>query len=262
MTPKYDEGTIRTLDWQEHIRKRPGMYIGKLGDGSAADDGIYVLLKEVLDNSIDEFMMGFGKKITVAIEQDRVFIRDYGRGIPLGKLDDVVSKMNTGAKYDSKVFKKSVGLNGVGIKAVNALSIDFSIKAVREGVAKEVFFSKGIKTDEKNYKGLDEENGTIVSFVPDQIMFKKFRYKSDYVVNMLKNYTFLNSGLTIEFNGEKYISRNGLRDLLEENMDHNPIYPIIHLKGEDIEIAITHGNQYGEDYYSFVNGQHTTQGGT
>ena len=262
MTPKYDEGTIRTLDWQEHIRKRPGMYIGKLGDGSAADDGIYVLLKEVLDNSVDEFMMGFGKKITVAIEQDRVFIRDYGRGIPLGKLVDVVSKMNTGAKYDSKVFKKSVGLNGVGIKAVNALSIDFSIKAVREGVAKEVFFSKGIKTDEKNYKGLDEENGTIVSFIPDQLMFKKFRYKSDYVVNMLKNYTFLNSGLTIEFNGEKYHSRNGLRDLLEENMDHDPIYPIIHLKGEDIEIALTHGNQYGEDYYSFVNGQHTTQGGT
>ncbi len=262
MTPKYDEGTIRTLDWQEHIRKRPGMYIGKLGDGSAADDGIYVLLKEVLDNSIDEFMMGFGKKITVGIDQDRVFIRDYGRGIPLGKLVDVVSKMNTGAKYDSKVFKKSVGLNGVGIKAVNALSIDFSIKAVREGVAKEVFFSRGIKVDEKDYKGLDDENGTIVSFVPDQLMFKKFRYKSDYVVNMLKNYTFLNSGLTIEFNGEKYISRNGLRDLLEENMDHNPIYPIIHLKGEDIEIAITHGNQYGEDYYSFVNGQHTTQGGT
>ena len=262
MTPKYDEGTIRTLDWQEHIRKRPGMYIGKLGDGSAADDGIYVLLKEVLDNSIDEFMMGFGKKISVGIDHDRVFIRDYGRGIPLGKLVDVVSKMNTGAKYDSKVFKKSVGLNGVGIKAVNALSIDFTIKAVREGVAKEVFFSKGIKTDEKDYKGLDEENGTIVSFIPDQLMFKKFRYKSDYVVNMLKNYTFLNSGLTIEFNGEKYFSRNGLRDLLEENMDHNPIYPIIHLKGEDIEIAITHGNQYGEDYYSFVNGQHTTQGGT
>ena len=262
MIPEYDEGTIRTLDWQEHIRKRPGMYIGKLGDGSAADDGIYVLLKEVLDNSIDEFMMGFGKKITVGIEQDRVFIRDYGRGIPLGKLVDVVSKMNTGAKYDSKVFKKSVGLNGVGIKAVNALSIDFSIKAVREGVAKEVFFSKGIKVDEKNYKGLDEENGTIVSFVPDALMFKKFRYKSDYVVNMLKNYTFLNSGLTIEFNGEKYYSRNGLRDLLEENMDHNPIYPIVHLKGEDIEIALTHGNQYGEDYYSFVNGQHTTQGGT
>lgn len=262
MTATYDEGTIRTLDWQEHIRKRPGMYIGKLGDGSAADDGIYVLLKEVLDNSIDEFMMGFGKKITVGIDQDRVFIRDYGRGIPLGKLVDVVSKMNTGAKYDSKVFKKSVGLNGVGIKAVNALSIDFSIKAVREGVSKEVFFSKGVKVDEKDSKGVEDENGTIVSFIPDQSVFKKFHYLNDYVVNMLKNYTFLNSGLTIEFNGEKYISRNGLRDLLEENMDHNPIYPIIHLRGEDIEIALTHGNQYGEDYYSFVNGQHTTQGGT
>lgn len=262
MTPKYDEGTIKTLDWQEHIRRRPGMYIGKLGDGSAADDGIYVLLKEVIDNSIDEFMMGFGKKIEVKIEEDRVFIRDYGRGIPLGKLVDVVSKMNTGAKYDSKVFKKSVGLNGVGIKAVNALSVDFSIKAVREGVAKEVFFSQGIKTEEKDYKGVEEENGTIVSFVPDQGVFKKFHYINDYVVNMMKNYTFLNSGLTIEFNGEKYYSRNGLRDLLEENMDHDPIYPIVHLRGEDIEVAITHGNQYGEDYYSFVNGQHTTQGGT
>ncbi len=262
MTQQYDEGTIRTLDWQEHIRKRPGMYIGKLGDGSTADDGIYVLLKEVIDNSIDEFMMGYGKRITVEIDQDRVSIRDYGRGIPLGKLVDVVSKMNTGAKYDSKVFKKSVGLNGVGIKAVNALSVDFSIKAIREGVAKEVFFSRGIKTDEKDYKGLEEENGTSVSFVPDQAVFKKYRYISDYVVNMLKNYTFLNAGLTIEYNGEKYYSRNGLRDLLEENMDHKPIYPIIHLKGEDIEVALTHGNQYGEDYYSFVNGQHTTQGGT
>ena len=262
MTPKYDEGTIRTLDWQEHIRKRPGMYIGKLGDGTAADDGIYVLLKEVLDNSIDEFMMGFGKKIVVQIEQDKVFIRDYGRGIPLGKLVDVVSKMNTGAKYDSKVFKKSVGLNGVGIKAVNALSTDFSIKSVREGVGKEVFFSQGQMTGEKDYKGLEEENGTAVSFVPDQAVFKKFHYISDYVVNMLKNYTFLNAGLTIEYNGERFYSRNGLRDLLEENMDHNPIYPIIHLRGDDIEVAVTHGNQYGEDYYSFVNGQHTTQGGT
>lgn len=262
MTATYDEGTIRTLDWQEHIRKRPGMYIGKLGDGSAADDGIYVLLKEVLDNSVDEFMMGFGKKVTVEIDQNKVLVRDYGRGIPLGKLVDVVSKMNTGAKYDSKVFKKSVGLNGVGIKAVNALSIDFSIKAVREGIAKEVFFSKGIKTGEKDYKGIEEENGTFVSFVPDQTVFKKFHYINDYVVNMLKNYTFLNSGLTIEFNGEKYYSRNGLRDLLEENIDHDPIYPIIHLKGEDIEVAMTHGNQYGEDYHSFVNGQHTSQGGT
>jgi len=262
MTATYDEGTIRTLDWQEHIRKRPGMYIGKLGDGSAADDGIYVLLKEVLDNSVDEFMMGFGKKITVEIDQDKVFVRDYGRGIPLGKLDDVVSKMNTGAKYDSKVFKKSVGLNGVGIKAVNALSSDFTIKAVREGVAKEVYFSEGIKKGEEDFSGLDEQNGTIVSFVPDHAVFKKYHYINDYVVNMLKNYTFLNSGLTIEFNGERYYSKNGLRDLLEENMDHDPIYPIIHLKGEDIEVAITHGNQYGEDYYSFVNGQHTSQGGS
>ena len=262
MSANYDEGTIKTLDWQEHIRRRPGMYIGKLGDGSSADDGIYVLLKEVMDNSIDEFMMGHGKKISVDVEQDRVTIRDYGRGIPLGKLVDVASKMNTGAKYDNKVFKKSVGLNGVGIKAVNALSTDFTIKAVREGVAKEVYFSKGIKTGEKDFSGLEEENGTMVSFVPDVGVFKKFRYMNDYIENMMKNYTFLNAGLTIEFNGERFYSRNGLRDLLEENMDHDPIYPIIHLRGEDIEVAITHGNQYGEDYYSFVNGQHTTQGGT
>lgn len=262
MTPKYDEGTIRTLDWQEHIRKRPGMYIGKLGDGSAADDGIYVLLKEVMDNSVDEFMMGFGKKIEVAIDQQRVTVRDYGRGVPLGKLVDVASKMNTGAKYDSKVFKKSVGLNGVGIKAVNALSSDFVIKAVRENSAKEVCFSQGNMTAEKDLDGVQEENGTLVSFQPDEAIFKGYHYISDYVVNMIKNYTFLNAGLVIEFNGEKYYSRNGLRDLLEENLDHDPIYPIIHLRGEDIEVAITHGNQYGEDYYSFVNGQHTSQGGT
>ena len=262
MTPNYDEGTIKTLDWQEHIRKRPGMYIGKLGDGSAADDGIYVLLKEVMDNSIDEFMMGFGKKITINIDQEKVTVRDFGRGIPLGKLVDVASKMNTGAKYDSKVFKKSVGLNGVGIKAVNALSSNFMIKAVREGVAKEVYFSQGIITGEKDYSGIDEPNGTQVVFEPDQTVFKKFRFISDFVVNMIKNYTFLNAGLTIEYNGIKYHSKNGLRDLLEENMDHEPVYPIIHLRGEDIEVAITHGNQYGEDYYSFVNGQHTSQGGT
>ncbi|WP_346855198.1 DNA topoisomerase IV subunit B [uncultured Draconibacterium sp.] len=262
MSANYDEGTIKTLDWQEHIRRRPGMYIGKLGDGTSADDGIYVLLKEVMDNSVDEFMMGFGKKISVSVDQDRVTIRDYGRGIPLGKLVDVVSKMNTGAKYDNKVFKKSVGLNGVGIKAVNALSNDFTIKAVREGIAKEVYFSKGIITGEKDFKGVEEENGTMVSFIPDQSVFKKYRYMNDYIVNMMKNYTFLNAGLIIEFNGERFHSRHGLRDLLEENMDHDPIYPIIHLRGEDIEVAITHGNQYGEDYYSFVNGQHTTQGGT
>lgn len=262
MSANYDEGTIKTLDWQEHIRRRPGMYIGKLGDGSSADDGIYVLLKEVMDNSIDEFMMGFGKKIVVNVDQDQVTIRDYGRGIPLGKLEDVASKMNTGAKYDNKVFKKSVGLNGVGIKAVNALSDNFMIKAIRDGVAKEVIFSKGIKQDEKDYKSVEDENGTIVTFVPDSGVFSKYRYLNDYIEDMIKNYTFLNSGLTIEFNGERFYSRNGLRDLLEENMDHDPIYPIIHLKGEDIELAITHGNQYGEDYYSFVNGQHTTQGGT
>ena len=262
MTPTYDEGTIKTLDWQEHIRRRPGMYIGKLGDGASADDGIYVLLKEVMDNSVDEFMMGNGKKITINIDEDKVTVRDFGRGIPLGKLVDVASKMNTGAKYDSKVFKKSVGLNGVGIKAVNALSSDFTIRSIREGEAKEIYFSKGIKTGEKDFKGIDEPNGTLVTFEPDLEVFKKFHYISDYVVNMVKNYTFLNAGLVIEFNGERFYSRNGLRDLLEENMDGDPIYPIIHLKGEDIEVAVTHGNAYGEDYYSFVNGQHTTQGGT
>jgi len=262
MTQSYDEGTIQTLEWQEHIRRRPGMYIGKLGDGTSADDGIYVLLKEVLDNSIDEFMMGFGKKIVIEIDQERVMVRDFGRGIPLGKLEDVASKMNTGAKYDSKVFKKSVGLNGVGIKAVNALSSDFVIKAIREGQAKIIRFSKGIKVDEENQEGIDEPNGTIITFEPDQSVFRKYHYINDFVVNMIKNYTFLNSGLVVEYNGEKFYSKNGLRDLLEENMDEEPLYPIIHLRGEDIEVAITHGNQYGEDYYSFVNGQHTTQGGT
>ncbi|GAP69187.1 DNA gyrase/topoisomerase IV, subunit B [Bacteroidales bacterium 6E] len=262
MTAQYDEGTIKTLEWQEHIRRRPGMYIGKLGDGSAADDGIYVLLKEVLDNSVDEFMMGHGKKIEVFIEQDKVMVRDYGRGIPLGKLADVVSKMNTGAKYDSKVFKKSVGLNGVGIKAVNALSIDFAIRAIREGQVKELRFSKGIQIDDLPLADTSEPNGTMVVFRPDESVFRNFRYINDYVINMIKNYTFLNAGLTIEYNGQKYYSKNGLRDLLEENLEGEPLYPIIHLKGEDIEIAMTHGNQYGEDYYSFVNGQHTSQGGT
>lgn len=262
MTPRYDEKTIRTLDWQEHIRKRPGMYIGKLGDGSSNDDGIYVLLKEVMDNSVDEFLMGYGKRIEVTINQHQVEVRDYGRGIPLGKLVDVASKMNTGAKYDSKVFKKSVGLNGVGIKAVNALSSEFAIKTIRDGIAREAIFSSGIKKKERDLKGLEEENGTIVTFKPDELIFSEYHYISDYVENMMKNYTFLNSGLTIEFNGERFYSRNGLRDLLEENLNQDPIYPIIHLRGEDIEIALTHGNQYGEDYYSFVNGQHTTQGGT
>lgn len=262
MNAVYDESTIQTLDWQEHIRKRPGMYIGKLGDGAASDDGIYVLVKEVMDNSVDEFMMGYGKKIELTIDQEKVRVRDYGRGIPLGKLSDVVSKMNTGAKYDSKVFKKSVGLNGVGIKAVNALSSEFSIKAIREGQVKELVFSKGVQVGEMDLAATEEPNGTIVTFRPDESIFKGYRYVNDHLVNLLKNYTFLNAGLTIDFNGHKFFSRNGLRDLLEENLEADPLYPIIHLKGEDIEVAITHGNQYGEDYYSFVNGQHTSQGGT
>jgi topoisomerase IV subunit B len=258
----YNEDSIKTLDWQEHIRRRPGMYIGKLGDGSQADDGIYVLLKEVIDNSIDEFMMGNGRKIDVRVSDEQVSIRDYGRGIPLGKLVDVASKMNTGAKYDSKVFKKSVGLNGVGIKAVNALSSNFIIKAFREGEVKEIEFSKGFITREENVRKTDEGNGTLVLFKPDETIFKSYHYIKDYISAMMKNYTFLNSGLIIDFNGEKFLSKNGLLDLLNENMDSDPIYPVIHLKGEDIEMALTHGNQYGEDYYSFVNGQHTTQGGT
>lgn len=262
MNAVYDESTIQTLDWQEHIRKRPGMYIGKLGDGTASDDGIYVLVKEVLDNSVDEFMMGYGKKIEVTIDQEKVRIRDYGRGIPLGKLADAVSKMNTGAKYDSRVFKKSVGLNGVGIKAVNALSSDFSIKAIRDGQVKELRYSRGIQVEEKVIGETEEQNGTTVLFRPDELIFRNYRFITDHIVNLIKNYVFLNSGLTIDFNGQKYYSRNGLKDLLEENLEADPLYPVIHLKGEDIEMAMTHGNQYGEDYYSFVNGQHTTQGGT
>jgi len=258
----YTEDTIQTLDWQEHIRRRPGMYIGKLGDGSQADDGIYVLLKEVIDNSIDEFMMGNGKKIEVKVSDEEVMIRDFGRGIPLGKLVDVASKMNTGAKYDSKVFKKSVGLNGVGIKAVNALSSNFVIRSIRDNEVKEIEFSKGIITRDEKVRSTDESNGTQVIFQPDNTIFKNYHFISDYISSMMKNYTFLNAGLTIEYNGEKYHSRNGLLDLLNENMDSDPIYPVIHLRGEDIEMALTHGNQYGEDYYSFVNGQHTTQGGT
>jgi len=261
MTSKYSEDSIRTLDWKEHIRKRPGMYIGKLGDGSSQDDGIYVLLKEVLDNSIDEFMMGFGKKIDISITDKRVKIRDYGRGIPLGKVIDVASKMNTGAKYDSKVFKKSVGLNGVGIKAVNALSENFVIEAFREGQAKKVEFDCGNIITEYEICSTTEKNGTQVSFTPDNDTFGEYHYISEYVEKLIKNYAYLNSGLIINFNGEKFQSKNGLKDLLDENMNSEGLYPIIHLKGEDIEIAITHGNQYGEEYYSFVNGQHTTQGG-
>lgn len=258
----YTEDSIKTLDWQEHIRIRPGMYIGKLGDGSQADDGIYVLLKEVLDNSIDEFMMGNGRKIIVKVSDEKVSIRDYGRGIPLGKLIDAVSKMNTGAKYDSKAFKKSVGLNGVGVKAVNALSSYFMVRSYRENEVKEAEFSKGILLREEPVQATSEENGTYVEFKPDETIFRSYHYINDYVMTMIKNYTFLNAGLVLEFNGQRFHSKNGLLDLLAENLDSEPLYPIIHIKGEDIEMALTHGNQYGEDYYSFVNGQHTTQGGT
>lgn len=260
--PTYSEDNIITLAWQEHIRRRPGMYIGKLGDGTYADDGIYVLLKEVLDNSIDEYMMGHGKQIEVDIQDGNVRIRDFGRGVPLGKVKDVSSKMNTGAKYDSKAFKKSVGLNGVGIKAVNALSSRFFIQSHREGEAKGILYTCGeVVEDYPNQKSA-ESNGTLVEFTPDASIFKEYKFRDEYVVALLKNYTFLNAGLIIYFNGVKYQSKNGLVDLLNENMTSEGLYPIIHLRGEDIEVVITHGNQYGEEYYSFVNGQHTTQGGT
>lgn len=259
---EYTEDNIVTLDWREHIRRRPGMYIGKLGDGSNFDDGIYVLLKEVLDNSIDEYMMGYGKQITVDVTETTVTVRDYGRGIPLGKLIEVASKMNTGGKYDSKAFKKSVGLNGVGIKAVNALSSDFIIQSVRDGQARRAVFCEGRLISEEEPFATDEHNGTYVNFTPDRTIFRDYAYREEYIVPLFKNYTFLNTGLSIIYNGKRYHSRNGLLDLLRENMTKEPLYPIIHLKGEDIEIALTHANQYGEEYYSFVNGQHTTQGGT
>ncbi|MDR3056574.1 MAG: type IIA DNA topoisomerase subunit B [Prevotella sp.] len=258
----YSDDDIKTLDWQEHIRRRPGMYIGKLGDGTSADDGIYVLLKEVLDNSIDEYMMGFGKTIEVSIEEGVVRVRDHGRGVPLGKVKDVSSKMNTGAKYDSKAFKKSVGLNGVGIKAVNALSSFFLIQSFRDGQTKAVEFSKAIVTKEEEIQSTTKENGTLIEFIPDNTIFTNYNYRDDYVESLLKNYVFLNTGLTILYNGKKFFSKNGLVDLLNENMTSEALYPIIHLKDEDIEVVITHTNQYGEEYYSFVNGQHTTQGGT
>jgi topoisomerase-4 subunit B len=259
----YEDDDIKTLDWMEHIRKRPGMYIGKLGDGSHADDGIYVLLKEVLDNSIDEYMMGYGKSIEVKVDNDgSVSVRDYGRGIPLGKVVDVSSKMNTGAKYDSKAFKKSVGLNGVGIKAVNALSSYFLIQSNRDGECKRVEYSRAIITGEQDVIPTGETNGTLINFIPDREIFKDYAYKDVYIEGLLKNYVFLNSGLTIIYNGKKFYSRNGLVDLLNENMTTEPLYPIIHLKGEDVEVVITHSNQYGEEYYTFVNGQYTTQGGT
>jgi topoisomerase-4 subunit B len=262
MSVGYSEEHIKTLEWREHIRLRPGMYIGKLGDGSSQDDGVYVLLKEVMDNAIDEFMMGNGRKIDVAITGKEVRIRDYGRGIPLGKLLDAVSKMNTGAKYDSKAFKKSVGLNGVGVKAVNALSSKFVIRSVRDGQVKVCEFEHGITVKDYPVVPTTEENGVEVIFQPDEQMFGNYFFISEYVDTMLKNYVYLNAGLTINYNGNKFLSKNGLVDLLNENMSKEGLYDIIHLSGEDIEIAFTHGLQYGEDYYSFVNGQNTTQGGT
>lgn len=262
MTANYSEDSIRTLDWKEHIRKRPGMYIGKLGDGASPDDGIYILLKEVLDNSIDEYMMGFGKQIEISIDEQSVTVRDFGRGVPLGKLVDVASKMNTGAKYDSKVFKKSVGLNGVGIKAVNALSSEFNIESVREGKSRMASFNQGNLVEDLPETKSDKKNGTIITFVPDPDMFGKFTFIPEYVESMLKNYVYLNAGLKIYYNGNVFVSKNGLVDLLNDYMSEESLYPIIHLQDEDIEVAITHGNQYGEEYYSFVNGQNTTQGGT
>lgn len=259
---QYTEDNIRSLDWKEHIRLRPGMYIGKLGDGSASDDGIYILVKEVVDNCIDEFVMGNGKRIDIKVKDGKVTIRDYGRGIPLGKVVDCVSQINTGGKYDSKAFKKSVGLNGVGTKAVNALSEHFCVYSVRDGEKKEASFVRGELTEDKKVEKTDERNGTYVEFVPDNNIFKKFAFKTAYLEKMIWNYCYLNRGLAIYFNGEKYQSKDGLKDLLENNMDGDPLYPIIHLEGEDIEVAFTHGRTYGEDYYSFVNGQHTTQGGT
>ena len=259
---EYGSDSIRTLEWNEHIRLRPGMYIGKLGDGSHADDGIYVLLKEVIDNTIDEFTMGYGKQVIVEIEDGRVSVRDFGRGIPLDKVVDASSKMNTGAKYDSKTFKKSVGLNGVGIKAVNALSTEFTIQSFRDGTGKKVTYSCGVITSESGLEPTEQENGTWVSFRPDASLFVDYAYRDEFVVALLKNYTYLNTGLTFVYNGVRYTSKNGLVDLLNEKMTSTPLYPLIHLKGDDIEVVITHNDQYGEEFYSFVNGQHTILGGT
>jgi topoisomerase IV subunit B len=260
---KYDEDSIRSLDWKEHIRLRPGMYIGKLGDGSSPDDGIYVLMKEVIDNCIDEHTMGYGKHVDVNINGKTITVRDYGRGIPLGKVVDVVSKINTGAKYDSKAFQKSVGLNGVGTKAVNALSNYFKVTAYRDGKEKTAEFTKGVLTKEHKETATREDNGTFVEFIPDESIFKNFHFVQEYLDNQFWNYCYLNAGLVMNLNGKKYVSKNGLLDLLERKTNTDEIrYPIIHLKGEDIEVAITHEGTYGEEYYSFVNGQFTTQGGT
>lgn len=259
----YTEDSIKSLDWKEHIRLRPGMYIGKLGDGSSPDDGIYVLLKEVLDNCIDEFTMGYGKTVEITVEGKTVTVRDYGRGIPLGKVVDVVSKINTGAKYDSKAFQKSVGLNGVGTKAVNALSHYFLVRAVREGKEKTAEFERGVLVKEHKETKSTESNGTLVTFIPDETVFRNFRFIPEFIENQIWNYCFLNAGLRILFNGKSFVSKNGLLDLLQRKTNEDEIrYPIIHLRGDDIEVAITHNNDYGEDIYSFVNGQHTTQGGT
>jgi topoisomerase IV subunit B len=258
----YNEASIRSLDWKEHIRLRPGMYIGKLGDGSSPDDGIYVLVKEIIDNSIDEFVMGYGKTIEITIKEQQVCIRDYGRGMPLGKIVDCVSKINTGAKYDSTVFKKAVGLNGVGAKAVNGLSSYFKVQGVREGITKIVEFERGELKREEKEKTTELRAGTIVTFVPDEELFGKYHFIPEYVQKMLWNYVFLNKGLTIIFNGERYHSQNGLLDLLTSYIDTPVLYPIIHIQDGDFEFAFTHCEMYGEEYYSFVNGQHTTQGGT
>ena len=259
---QYTEDNIRSLDWKEHIRLRPGMYIGKLGDGAAADDGIYILVKEVVDNCIDEFVMGNGKRIDIKVKDGKVIVRDFGRGIPLGKVIDCVSQINTGGKYDSKAFKKSVGLNGVGTKAVNALASHFMVYSVRDGEKKQASFIRGELAEDSKIEKTDEPNGTYVEFIPDEQIFKKFVFKTAYLDKMMWNYCYLNRGLAIYYNGEKYQSKDGLKDLLENNMDGDPLYPIIHIEDEDIEVAFTHGKTYGEDYYSFVNGQHTTQGGT
>ncbi len=260
---QYDEDSIKSLDWKEHIRLRPGMYIGKLGDGSAADDGIYVLIKEVIDNCIDEYTMGYGKQVELSIEGKTVTVRDFGRGIPLGKVVDVVSKINTGAKYDSKAFQKSVGLNGVGTKAVNALSEHFLVTAFREGKQKTAEFEKGFLVKDHKEVKTDEPNGTLVVFTPDETIFRNFHYIYEYLENQLWNYCYLNAGLVIHFNNKKYVSKNGLLDLLQRKTNPDELrYPIIHLKGDDIEIAMSHNNDYGEDIFSFVNGQYTTQGGT
>ncbi len=258
----YTEDNIRSLDWKEHIRMRPGMYIGKLGNGASYDDGIYILIKEIVDNSIDEFVMGFGKKVEIKIKDHLVSVRDYGRGIPLGKVIDCVSKINTGGKYDSKAFKKSVGLNGVGTKAVNALSASFMVESYREGQKKHAEFDKGVLRKDEKLGKTEERNGTYFEFTPDESIFKNFTFKSDHVVRMIMNYCYLNPGLSIWFNGTRYFSERGLYDLLEDKMSSEPLYPIVHLMGDDIEVAFTHTQSYGEEYYSFVNGQHTTQGGT